>query len=310
MGRCDEATIRPEYLPARKFDVPICLLHLCSMITDTHFDQYRREGYFILENALRPDILKNVQDEAMRFKQLFDGRMREAGVEVWDINHLNKRYFISLYHNHSDILKEYLFSEQMAAICRATVGPEVFLFQEQFVIKGAEVGMTFSWHQDGGWFTPDCPPYVSIWLALDDMTEENGTIYVLPQTRMAKRGWLPHRVDPKTNDRIGYEGADPGEPVFVPAGSMAVFSHQTLHRSGANTTKNMRRVYLAQYSCAPILNRHYLYSDYTEKGAGADDVAFFARRFLRNWKIDREDAYPVREPKRIDPAQQKATARA
>jgi hypothetical protein len=132
----------------------------------------------------------------MRFKKLFDERMREAGVEVWDINHLNKRYFISL-------------------------------------------------------------------------------------------------------DRIGYEGTDPGLPVFVPAGSLAVFSHQALHRSGADTTKNMRLVSLAQYSCAPILNRHYLYADYTEPGARADDVAFFARRFPRNWKIDREDAYPVCEPKRI-----------
>ena len=94
-------------------------------------------------------------------------------------------------------------------------------------------------------------------------------------------------------------GSDPGEPVFVPAGSMAVFSHQTLHRSGANTTNRMRRVYLAQYSCAPILNRHYIYADYKDNGAGPDDVAFFARRFLRNWKLDREDAYPVREPTKI-----------
>ncbi len=107
-------------------------------------------------------------------------------------------------------------------------------------------------------------------------------------------------MEPGTNDRIGYEGKDPGEPVFVPAGSLAVFSHQTLHRSGSNTTKNMRRVYLAQYSCAPILKRHYLYSDHAATGEKEDDVAFFARRFLRNWKVDREDAYPVREPKQID----------
>ena len=278
-----------------------------GLITEKHTDQYRKEGYFILERVLPPGMLQGVQDEAMRFKDIFDAAMRKAGVEVWDINHLDKRYFISLYHNHSEILKQYLFSDLMADICRATVGPEAFLFQEQFVIKGAEVGMTFSWHQDGGWFAPDCPPYVSVWLALDDMTEENGTIYVLPQTRMDRRGWIEHRVDPKTNDRIGYEGPDPGDPVFVPAGSLAVFSSQTLHRSGANTTHRMRRVYLAQYSCAPILNRHYLYADYRETGAREDDVAFFARRFLHNWKVDREDAYPVREPKRVEtrPAPQK-----
>ena len=97
---------------------------------------------------------------------------------------------------------------------------------------------------------------------------------------------------------IALEPVEGGPPAI--AGSLAVFSHQTLHRSGANTTKNMRRVYLAQYSCAPILNRHYLYSDYTETGARADDVAFFARRFLRNGKVDREDFYPVREPKKIE----------
>ncbi len=269
------------------------------LVTAHHAGQYREEGYFILENALPSETLRRIQGEAMRFKDIFDQRMRQAGVEVWDINHLDKRYFISLYHNQSEILKEYLFGGLAAEICRATVGPEVFLFQEQFVIKGAEVGMTFSWHQDGGWFAPDCPPYVSLWLALDDMTEENGTIYVLPQTRMERHGWLPHRVDPKTNDRIGYEGKDPGIPVLVPAGSLAVFSHQTLHRSGANTTHKMRRVYLAQYSCAPILNRHYLYTDYTEPGARPDEIAFFARRFLRNGKVDRDDFYPVREPKRM-----------
>jgi len=46
----------------------------------------------------------------------------------------------------------------MAEIWGATVGPEVFIFQEQFEIKGAEVGMTFSWHRDGGWFTPIARP--------------------------------------------------------------------------------------------------------------------------------------------------------
>jgi hypothetical protein len=100
-----------------------------ALISDSHLAQYRKDGYFILEGALPPAMLRNVQDEAMRFKTLFDGKMREAGVEVWDINHLDKRYFISLYHNHSRLLQEYLFSEQVAEICRATVGPEVFLFQ-------------------------------------------------------------------------------------------------------------------------------------------------------------------------------------
>ena len=41
---------------------------------------------------------------------------------------------------------------------------------------------------------------------------------------------------------------------MVPAGSVVAFSSYTFHRSGANSTPNMRRVYLAQYSAEPIVD--------------------------------------------------------
>ena len=57
-----------------------------------------------------------------------------------------------------------------------------------------------------------------------------------------------------TNDQVCYFGSDPGMPVTAPAGSIVCFSSVVIHRSGANTTDRMRRVYLAQYSAEPILN--------------------------------------------------------
>ena len=51
---------------------------------------------------------------------------------------------------------------------------------------------------------------------------------------------------------MGYQGDDPGDPVIVPAGSIAAFTSYTLHRSGPNLTNRMRRIYLPQYSAAPI----------------------------------------------------------
>ncbi|HOE96317.1 MAG TPA: phytanoyl-CoA dioxygenase family protein [Candidatus Sumerlaeota bacterium] len=270
------------------------------IVTNEHRQMYREEGYFILEKAIDPATLRQLQDESARLKHCFDEKMRESGTDVWDISHYGKRYFISSYHTQSPILERYLFSELMAEICRATLGPEVFLFQEQFVIKGAEVGMKFSWHQDGGWFYPDCPPYVTVWAALDDMTEENGTIYVLPWSHMDRRGWIEHKLCPQTNDRVGYDGPDPGIPVFVPAGSIVVFSNQTLHRSGPNVSPNLRRAYLAQYSCAPILNRHFIYADYADPAVTPDSLPFFARRFLENWEINRRDTYPLRQPYHVE----------
>src|SRR5437764_11616923 len=90
---------------------------------------------------------------------------------------------------------------------------------------------------------------------MDDMSEENGTIYVLPYSRAGVRDTVKHVKEAGTNDMIGYHGDDPGVPVIVPAGSIVCFSSNCFHRSGANTTKQPRRSYLCQYSPAPILTK-------------------------------------------------------
>jgi len=69
----------------------------------------------------------------------------------------------------------------------------------------------------------------------------------------AIRSAVPHRYDPISNDWVGYDGLLAGVPVRARAGSIAVLSSLTLHSSGANRTSRLRRVYLAQYSPAPVL---------------------------------------------------------
>ena len=59
------------------------------------------------------------------------------------------------------------------------------------VIKGAETGMKFSWHQDSGYVNyPDHKPYLTCWCALDDMSEANGTVHLLPFSRSGIRSWV------------------------------------------------------------------------------------------------------------------------
>ena len=109
--------------------------------------------------------------------------------------------------------------------------------------------MKFSWHQDSA-FNATAPhrPYVSIWCALDDMSEANGTTYILPYSRAGTREPVEHTKEEGSNDLVGYHGDDPGDVVLVPAGSIALFSSFTLHRSGVNATDHMRRVYLVQFA--------------------------------------------------------------
>ncbi|HVF11081.1 MAG TPA: phytanoyl-CoA dioxygenase family protein, partial [Abditibacteriaceae bacterium] len=145
-------------------------------ITDQQKEQYRNEGYFILENVIPLAHLEMLREECSRFIALMDAEMDRLGVDVVGINHRNNRYFIANRHKESARMHEFIYSDLMAEICRATLGPDAYLFHEQYVVKAAEKGMKFGWHQDSGYVGHDHRTYLSCWCPLDDVTEENGTV--------------------------------------------------------------------------------------------------------------------------------------
>ena len=201
-----------------------------------------------MENMIPPQHLQLLRDTCAQLISRTDADMDRRGVTVYDITHKNKRYFIDGAYAQMPCLADFIFSPYMAEICRATIGPNAFLFKNQFVVKCAEVGMNFSWHQDSGYIPEPHKPYISCWCALDDANRSNGTIYILPASRAGGSGLRPHQRLADTNDLVGYDGDDPGDPIEMAAGGIAIFSSRTLHRSGANTTGGIRRIYLAQYS--------------------------------------------------------------
>jgi ectoine hydroxylase-related dioxygenase (phytanoyl-CoA dioxygenase family) len=222
-------------------------------VSPEHARQFRDEGFFVLERVVPESDLAGLRDECRRFVDESDREMDRLEVDRLDLDHRGRRYFVHAY-GKSAVVQRFLFSEFMAQIARTALGDEVYLFNEQYVVKGAERGMKFGWHQDSGFIDYPHAPYLTCWIALDDASEENGTVYLLPYSRAGTREVVEHARDEETNDMVGYFGPDPGDPVVVPAGSIACFSSTLFHRSGPNTTERMRRVYVAQYSAAPILN--------------------------------------------------------
>ena len=218
--------------------------------------QFEAEGYFILEQVIPDHFLELLRSQCQYAIDQVDGRMDAEGTDVLGINHRGKRYFAANCFLQQPQLRDFLFSELMADICRATLGENAYLFWEQYVVKGAEEGMKFSWHQDSGYVGyPDHRPYLTCWCALDDMSEANGTVHLMPFSRVGIRTWVQHVREEGSNDLVGYFGDDLGITVEVPAGSIAVFTSVNFHSSGTNSTDRMRRVYLAQYSAEPIRSR-------------------------------------------------------
>ncbi|HCK10939.1 phytanoyl-CoA dioxygenase family protein [bacterium] len=225
-------------------------------ISDEQKSLFRDEGYMILESIIPNELLTLLQDECQGQIDRMNRRMDEEGTDVIGINHRHKRYFVSNCFKERPILRDFLFSDVMAEVCKATLGSDAYLFHEQYVVKGRQEGMKFSWHQDSGYVGyPEHKPYLTCWCALDDMSEENGTVRVLPFSRSGIRSWVQHIAEEGSNDKVGYFGDDPGVLAVVPAGSIVAFTSINFHCSGANATDNLRRAYLGQYSSEPITNR-------------------------------------------------------
>jgi ectoine hydroxylase-related dioxygenase (phytanoyl-CoA dioxygenase family) len=222
-------------------------------ITPEHERQFREDGFFVLERVVPPDDLEALRGECQRFIDERDQEMDRLGVDTIDLDHRGSRYFVHGY-GKSPAIERFLSSDLMVRIAQAALGDTVYLFNEQYVVKAAEKGMKFSWHQDSGFIDYPHRPYLTCWVALDDMTEANGTVYLLPYARAGTRDVVKHVRDEESDDLVGYSGEDPGDPMIVPAGSIACFSSTLLHRSGPNTTNRTRRVYVAQYSAEPILS--------------------------------------------------------
>jgi ectoine hydroxylase-related dioxygenase (phytanoyl-CoA dioxygenase family) len=217
-------------------------------------DQYHDEGYFVLESVLSTAELELLRGGAQFSIDRLDEIMDREGVDRLGINARGKRYFSNMIYQQRPELRSFAFGPTMAAICRRVLGSEAYLFWEQYVIKAADPDTAFAWHQDSGYVHEDHDPYLTCWIALDDVTEENGSVYLLPYSRSGIRSYVKH-VPVSTGDQVCYFGSDPGQPVVVPAGSIVCFSSTVIHRSGPNLTDQLRRVYLLQYSAEVILDK-------------------------------------------------------
>ena len=153
-----------------------------------------------------------------------DAEMDARGTDRLNINARGRRYFSNNVARERPELRSFLLSALMADICRATLGDTAYLFNEQYVIKCADRDTAFAWHQDSGYIHERHEPYLTCWIALDDVDESNGAVYLLPFSQVGIRTYVRHVKNPDVNDMVGYFGSAPGVAVEARTGSIVCFS--------------------------------------------------------------------------------------
>ena len=129
-------------------------------------------------------------------------------------------------------------------IAEEYVGPNIALFASHYISKPPEDGQSVLWHQDGSYWPLEPMEVVTLWLAVDDATPENGCLRVIPGTQAMQLHEMERRVDVPNvlNSQIAPElvEADRAVDLVLSAGDVSVHHPNIIHGSNANTSSRTR----------------------------------------------------------------------
>ena len=214
------------------------------MITSEQQRQFDERGFFILPNFFSAAEINALRGRIDHFAAAHEKQLEEHGKE--GISRPKEISFTAHLAAEDPEIMKFVAQEKFAQITFDLLHDDVSLYWDQSVYKKPEAKRDFPWHQDTGYTLTDPAVYITCWLALDDVTLENGCVWVIPGSH--KQGVIEH-----TDTDIGkqcYFGDDPGVPVPLQKGSMVVFNSLLFHRSGPNVSSAVRKGYVIQYSVA------------------------------------------------------------
>ncbi len=139
--------------------------------------------------------------------------------------------------------------------CALLQTPRVRLWHDQIISKPPQDNGHFLFHQDFYFWPLDEPKIVTCWLALDDVTPDNGCMHVISGSHIDPRFSPSARAEEmkaksageiteSDRDRIAKQPADYGQPVELKAGECMFHHCLNIHATPPNVTNNQRRAHV------------------------------------------------------------------
>jgi phytanoyl-CoA hydroxylase len=228
-------------------------------LSQEQIDQYRQNGYTVLENALDEQA---VQALRTRVEGIATGALPfpEACIEfdpgASRTRHIDNLRKINSPAAHDTFFMDHAVQKNLLDAAEALLGPDVKFFADQLFIKGPG-GMEKTYHQDSAYFHIEPMAILTAWVALDDVTLENGCLRVVPGSQLEglkdhSEAWMVgDRQDQKVPD--AEIDLDREKPILLKAGDCSFHHSLLLHRSGPNQTDARRRGLATHYMSAHSL---------------------------------------------------------
>jgi len=218
-------------------------------ITADHHAQMQENGYTIFPTVFSLEDMADLAHRLETFEQRANAALK-SGESMSSISRPDEITFTDHIAERDEVVADFTKRPEFVALCQEFLGPNADLYWNQTVFKHPEGTREFPWHQDDAYTPVEPAPYLTVWLAINDATVENGCISVMPGSHAD--GLKPHQPSPIGLVCYPNDAENQGVQVPIPAGSLAVFWSLTMHKSGPNSSKGIRKAYVIQYSHSPL----------------------------------------------------------
>ncbi|MCO6457301.1 MAG: phytanoyl-CoA dioxygenase family protein [Pirellulaceae bacterium] len=219
-------------------------------------DQYAQQGFAVVEDLLSDETLARLRQRTQDIAEGLVPEFPSADIELEPgaerrtlatVRKLNRCA------ENDSVFLELASEPSILDVIESLIGPDIKLYASQCFMKPPG-GIAKPYHQDSAYFTIEPPDLVTCWAALDDVTLDNGCMWVIPGSH--RGGLVGHARDWLVGDRVDMQvpldRLDLGRelPVVMPAGSCSFHHSLLLHRSAANLSDRSRRGLAVHYMSA------------------------------------------------------------
>ena len=199
-------------------------------LTEAQQAAYQRDGFVAPIDIFTADEVAQIHAELDAAETAHGEQLQAAGRN-------NAHYVLP-------VLDRIAHDQRILDAVEDVIGPDILVAGTTLFIKEPETTGFISWHQDARYIGLEPHDWVTAWLAISDVNEENGCMRMVPGTHAAS---LVDHVDTFGEDNMltrGQTVPDVDEAATVPVplkpGQLSLHHPRVVHGSGPNRSGKRR----------------------------------------------------------------------
>ena len=161
---------------------------------------------------------------------------------------------LDMIHTRDERLLEFLLADEVLGLVEPLIGPNIGLWASHLICKQPHTGKATPWHEDSAYWNgrvSTMEGIVTVWLAIDIATPENGSMGVIPGSH--KNGFSQYEpVDTTDNifsSQVKPDQFDESQAVYfsLEPNECSLHEARIIHGAQANTSPHRRAGYTMRY---------------------------------------------------------------